>query len=381
MSLRIGIVAAEPSGDQLAAGLMQAIKNKNPDVMFEGIGGPLMEKVGIDSWFAMDSLSVMGVFELLRHLPELFKIRGQLIKRWLAKPPDIFIGVDAPDFNLKIETVLRAQGVKTVHYVCPTVWAWREKRVYTIRQAADLVLSIFPFEKKFLQPYDVRAEYVGHMLANEMPVQVNKVAARQQLGLAEDRPVLAVLPGSRMSEVSSLMPVFMAAAERCQQQLDGLNIVMPLATPKTQAYCQDLIEQQFSELDVKMIYQQSKTVLAAADVVLTASGTATFEALLSKRPMVVGYILSSMTYWLYRLTKMLKMQNFALSNILSSENLAPEFMQQACTAENLTPALMTFFTDKQKVAQVEQVYTRIHEDLIVNTNELAATAVLELLNE
>jgi len=377
--VRIGIVAAEPSGDQLAAGLMAELLQQYPNTSFEGIGGPLMQDIGMDSWFEMEKLSVMGIFEVLSHLPELLRIRADLLKKWLASPPDIFIGVDAPDFNLVIESKLREQGVKTVHYVCPTVWAWREKRVFKIKKAADLILSIFPFEKKYLKQFDIEAEYVGHMMANSMPIDIDKASARKQLGINEEAPTLAVLPGSRISEVSKLLEPFMATAANCQKEINDLNIIMPLVTDKTRSFCENTIQKNFPELNVQFFSQKSREVLEAADVVLVASGTATFEALLCKKPMVVGYRINALTYTLFKLTKMLKIKYFAMANILSDENLAPEFIQHNCTSEKLTPAVMSFFNDEKKVQHIKQEYKKIHKNLIVDTNKIAATAVLELL--
>ncbi len=379
--MRIAIVAAEPSGDQLAAGLMQALKDLQPDIRFEGIGGPQMAEQGLESRFPMERLSVMGLVEVLGRLPELLKMRRELIRHWLQSPPDLFIGVDAPDFNLKLEQRLKAASIPTVHYVSPTVWAWRQKRVKKIRAAADLVLSIFPFEQEFLQTHGIPCTYVGHPLARQYPLQPDRQAARQHLGLPPDASVLAVLPGSRGGEVQRLARPFLQTAAACAQQIPGLAVIAPLATQKTQAAFHQACRKYAPELDVVTARNNTPEVLAAADVVLVASGTATFEALLCKRPMVVGYKLNPLTYQIIQKLGMLKINHVSMANLLSEEPLAPEFIQQSCEADQLLPAVMRLFQDKALVAQIEQQYARVHSSLIMDTNRLAAQAVMDMLEE
>jgi len=376
--MRIGIVAAEPSGDQLAAGLMQALKALRPDIQFEGIGGRQMAAQGLQSRFPMERLSVMGLVEVLGRLPELLKVRKMLIQHWLQQPPDLFIGVDAPDFNLKLEQRLKAASVPTVHYVSPTVWAWRQKRVKKIRAAADLVLSIFPFEQDFLQTHGIPCAYVGHSLAQQYPLQPDRQTARQQLGLPPDAPVLAVLPGSRGGEVQRLARPFLQTAAACAQQLPDLVVVAPVATEKTHAAFHQACREYAPELDVMITRNNTPEALAVADVVLVASGTATFEALLCKRPMVVGYKLNPLTYQIIQRLGMLKIDHVSMANLLSKEPLAPEYIQQSCEVDQLLPAVMRFFQDKAQVAQIEQQYIRVHESLIMDTNQLAAQAVMDL---
>ncbi len=376
--MRIGIVAAEPSGDQLAAGLMRALTSQQPDIRFEGIGGPQMTAQGLQGWFPMERLSVMGLVEVLGRLPELLQIRKTLAQRWRQQPPDLFIGVDAPDFNLKLEQVLKAAAVPTVHYVSPTVWAWRQKRVRKIRAAADLVLSIFPFEQEFLHSHGISCTYVGHPLAQEYPQIPDRQTARAQLGLTQDASVLAVLPGSRSGEVQRLARPFLQTAVACDRQIQHFKVVTPLATEQTSRVYSQACEQYAPELDVMLTRDNTAQVLTAADVVLVASGTATFEALLCKRPMVVGYKVNPLTYRIIQDLNMLKTEHVAMANLLSEEPMAPEFIQHACEAEQLLPAVLEFFEDKALVAQITQQYARTHAALVKDTNQLAAQAVMDL---
>jgi len=379
--LRIGIVAAEASGDVLASGLMAELRERLPDVRFEGIGGPRMLALGMDGWEPLESLSVMGLVEVLQHLPRLLKLRRRIRQRWLDNPPDLFIGVDAPDFNLGLETSLREAGVPTVHYVCPTVWAWREGRVKKIRAAVDLLLSIFPFEKTFLSRHQVRSEYVGHTLAAEMPQIVDREGARAHFGIASDVPVLAVLPGSRVSEVSRLAGPFLQTALACQQELKGLQVLVPLVNEKTARVWREKLAEVAPGLPVTESMQDTKQVMAAADVVLVASGTATFEGLLSKRPMVVGYKLNALTYWVIRLFRLIRLKHFSMANLLSSKPLAPEFIQDDCAPGKLAPAVLNFFSNSEQVEEIQAEYARVHRQLQTDTDALAADAVIALLRE
>lgn len=379
MSLRIGIVAAEPSGDLLGSGLMAAIRAQVPDVRFEGIGGDLMTAQGLDSRVPMEKLSVMGLVEVLRHLPELLGIRRELAAHWRAQPPDLFIGVDAPDFNLGLEQKLKAAGVPTVHYVCPTVWAWRPKRVNMLRRAADLVLSIFPFEKDFLESHRVESRYVGHPLAHDMPLEPDRAAAREALGLPAGGLLLAVLPGSRRSEIGTLTRPFLQAALRVKATHPDMQVVVPLVNARSQAFFESQLAEHAPKLPVTTVLGNSRQVLAAADIVLTASGTATLEGLLSKRPMVVGYKVHWLTYLIARLFRLIKVDHIAMANLLVNERLAPELVQGDCEPESLAEALSGLLDDPQRMAAIGQRYQDIHRSLIRDTNTEAAAAVLALL--
>lgn len=379
--MRIAVVAAEPSGDQLGAGLMRALQERLPDACFEGIGGTQMQGVGMQSLAPMEILSVMGLVEVLSDLPRLLRLRRTLLARWLDDPPDLFIGIDAPDFNFHLERRLRAAGVPTVHYVSPTVWAWREGRVQTIREATDLLLSIFPFEPEFLESRGVHTVYVGHRLGAEMPLEPDRVGARLDLGLSPEEPVLAVLPGSRKGEVERLARPFLQSASICAEQVPGLQIVTPLVNEEHRALWRTQRDLYAPGLEVREVVQDSRRALAAADVVLTASGTATFEALLSKRPMVVGYKLNPFTYWLARTLRLVRLEHVAMANLLTGEGLAPEFIQGACEPAQLVPALMVFFHDPERVKAIQGRYSEVHHAMIMDTDQRAAEAVLDLLRE
>jgi len=379
MALRIGIIAGEPSGDLLAAGLMKALHEQLPDVRFEGIAGPLMRASGIDQWAPMDRLSVMGLFEVLRHLPGLLRLRTRVLRRWRDTPPAAFIGVDAPDFNLTVEHRLRAVGVPTVHYVSPTVWAWRTGRVRKIRRAVDLLLTIFPFETDFLARYQVPARYVGHPLAAKMPLEPDRAGARVRLGLDAQAPVLALLPGSRRGEVSRLARPFLDTALALRAELPGLKVVVPLIDEATEQLFEQARRATPGELELQVVRQGTDLALAAADVVLVASGTATLEGLLSKRPMVVGYKVNAATYAVARLFRLLKVPHVAMANLLADERLAPELIQHECEPDRLLPPLLAFFRDPDLRARIAQRYTDIHRQLRTDTDREAARAVVELL--
>jgi lipid-A-disaccharide synthase len=377
--IRVGVVAGEPSGDLLAAGLMNALRERLPDVHFEGVAGPCMRASGIDEWEPMDSLSVMGLFEVLRHLPGLLRLRSRLTERWRETPPAVFIGVDAPDFNLTLECRLRAAGIPTVHYVSPTVWAWRSGRVRKIRRAVDLLLTIFPFETEYLSRYRVPAHYVGHPLACDMPLEPDRATARADLGLDPEAPVLALLPGSRGSEVTRLARPFLETAVALRRELAGLQVVVPLVNEATVRLFEQVGAEIGGDLDLQVIEGRSRVALAAADVVLTASGTATLESLLSKRPMVVGYKVNGATYMIARLFRLLKVRHVAMANLLAGERLAPELIQHRCEPAQLLPPLLTFFRDPGLRARIAERYTEIHRVLRIDTNREAATAVIGLL--
>lgn len=379
--MRIAIVVAEPSGDLLAAGLMDALREELPGVRFEGVAGPLMRESGIDEWASMDTLSVMGLFEVLRHLPRLLRLRAMLVSRWRDTPPAAFIGVDAPDFNLPLECKLRAAGVPTIHYVSPTVWAWRTGRVRKIRRAVDLLLTIFPFETDFLERYGVASRYVGHPLACAMPLEPDREAACRTLGLDRERPVLAVLPGSRSGEVKRLARPFLLTAQVLQSEDPGLQLVVPLVNQRTRDAVEQVHRDCCPELRAAFPIGASRTAMAAADVVLTASGTATLEGLLSKRPMVVGYKVNTATYLTARLFRLLKVEHVAMANLLADERLAPEFIQAQCEPEHLVPAVRALLRDPARRDAIASRYRGIHAALRTDTNRVAARAVADLLRE
>lgn len=369
--LRIALVAGEASGDILGAGLMRAIRVRHPSVEFIGVGGPLMQAEGIVSYFPMERLSVMGLVEVLGRLKELLARRKELIQTLIAEKPDVFIGIDAPDFNLTIELKLRRAGIKTVHYVSPSVWAWRQKRVLKIREGCDLMLTLLPFEARFYEEKGVPVRFVGHPLADTIPLQSDRGAARAELGL-RDGPVVALMPGSRGGEVGRLGALFFDTAQRLLVSRPNLQFVLPCASPPRRAQIELLL--QGRNLPVKLLDGQSHLALAACDAVLIASGTATLEALLYKRPMVVAYRLAPITFWI--LKRLVKSPYVSLPNLLAQRLLVPELLQEAATPETLAANLLPLLDggDAQTAG-----FDEIHRTLRRDASNQAADAVLGLL--
>jgi len=377
-TLRIGILAGESSGDILGAGLMQALKSQYPEIAFEGIGGELMTAQGLQSMVPMERLSVMGLIEPLKRLPELLRIRKQVIHYFLKQQPDVFIGIDSPDFNLNIEKRLKQAGITTVHYVSPSVWAWRSKRIHKIAQAVDLMLTLFPFEKPVYEKHNVAVHCVGHPLADLIPLEVDKVLAREALGISASAQVLALLPGSRGGEVSRLAPVFLECASLCLQHWPQLQFVIPCANVARREQIENLVSDSFQNLPVKLIDGRSREVMAAADAILIASGTATLEALLLKKPMLVCYKMSALSYAL--ISRMLKVPYFSLPNLLAGKKLVEERVQGEVNAEDLLQSLKSLLEDENKQEQVNLEYLKIHQSLRKNANASAAEAVLNLIS-
>ncbi len=377
--MRIAIVAGEASGDLLAAGLITEIKRRHPEAEIFGIAGPCMIEAGCEAWFPLEKLSVMGLVEVLRHLPELLAIRKKFLKQLLKNPPDVFVGVDAPDFNLALEAKLKQAGVKTVHYVSPTVWAWREKRILKIAKSVDRMLALFPFELDIYQQYGIDAKFVGHPLADMVPVEINPKRARYNLGLAEKNRLLAVLPGSRRSEVERLSEPFLKAMQECKRQYPDMNFVVPLATAATRDIFVKKQQQFAPNLAITILDGQSRSAMEAADFVLLASGTATLEATLLAKPMVVAYKLSGLTYWIMKTFKMLKIDVFSLPNLLAGEKLVDELIQDQVTAEALTSAVMRLIDNPERNSRHKIVFTEIYKTLKCDANVQAADAVLEMI--
>ncbi len=381
--LRIGIVANEPSGDLLGAGLIRALKKRYPDTQFEGVGGPLMIAEGCHSLYPLDRLSVMGLVEVIKHLPELLSIRKAIKQHFLSQPPDLFIGIDAPDFNLGLEIDLRQSGIPTVHYVSPTVWAWRQKRVKKIKKAVDLMLCIFPFEEAFLQKHQVPATYVGHPLADEIPLDNDPEQARSQLGLGSNERLMALLPGSRMSEIQSLSRVFIQAALLCWKKYPELRFVVPFANSRTRRGFESVLSEMALPEDglFRLMDGQAREAISSAEVVLTASGTATLEALLLRRPMVVAYRVSPVTYFFLKTFNLIKTKYVAMANLLSEEPLAKEFIQDDATAGNLSKALLNLLESPQRRAEIQAAYGETHQQLQRNSSVRGAEAILKLIGK
>lgn len=377
--LRIAIVAGEASGDLLGAGLIQALERQRPGSRYFGIAGPAMAAAGCEPWHRTEELSVMGLAEVLAHLPRLLRLRRKLIGRFVAARPDVFIGIDSPDFNLPIAAQLKRVAVSTVQYVSPQVWAWRQSRVAGIRRAVDLVMCVLPFETSFYDSHGVNAVFVGHPLADDIPLKVDCEPARAALGIRRDGPVLAVLPGSRRAEVARLARPFMETAQWLQRRHSGLSVAVALASDATAALFAEQTGGLVLDPPAQLFTGKARLVISAADVVLTASGTASLEATLIKRPMVVAYILSGLTHRLYRLLGLRKLAHFALPNLLAGRGLFPEFLQRQVRAEVLGPAL-----EAQLAASVDRsgwydAVTAIHRALRRDASQAAAAAVLELL--
>jgi lipid-A-disaccharide synthase len=377
--LRVGIVANEASGDILGAALAREIRKRVPEVRFVGVAGPRMQKEGCETLFPMERLSVMGLMEVLGQLRELLGLRRELVRYFVENPPDVFIGVDAPDFNLGLERRLRGAGIRTVHMVSPTVWAWRPGRVKSIRRSVDLMLSVFPFEETFLREHGVPARYVGHPLADEIPVEIDRVGARRALRLPTSGSLLALLPGSRMGEVERLAEPFIETAARCLAARPDLRFVVPVVNARLRERFGQALSQVAPNLPITLVDGRSREVLAAADVVLTASGTATLETLLSKRPMVVAYRVHPISYHLVKRLGLVKVPYIAMANLLAEKELAPEFIQDRCRADLLAPAVLAFLDDAERVAEIQAEYRRIHLWLRKDAAASAAQAVLKLL--
>ena len=373
---KIAMVAGETSGDLLAGLLLDGLNARWPGLQSRGIGGPQMVRRGFEAWWPSDKLAVRGYVEVLRHYREIVGIRAQLKQRLLNDRPDVFIGVDAPDFNLDLERDLKAQGIKTAHFVCPSIWAWRPERIEKIKRSVDHVLCIFPFEVELLARHRIAATYVGHPLANVIPAQPDRAFARQALGLDADRPVVAILPGSRVSEIKYLAERFFRAAALMQRQQPGLQFVVP-ALPALRAAIERAARAADMEGRVQIINGQSHAVLAACDVTLIASGTATLEAALFKRPMVIAY---NMNWLSWQIMRRKKLQPWiGLPNILCRDFVVPEYLQDAATPETLAAAVLQWLDAPEKITALQQRFSALHEDLRRDTPRLAADAIEQIL--
>ncbi len=376
--LRIGIVAGEASGDTLGAALIEAVRAHHPDAQFFGVGGPKMRVAGCDVWESAEALAVMGLTEILRHLPRLLRLRTRLRQRLLGARPDVFIGIDSPEFNLGLERQLKRAGLTTVQYVSPQVWAWRQGRVRTIGASCDLVLCLLPFEPKFYAKHGVRAEFVGHPLADQIPLEIDRAAARRQLGLALDVPVLALLPGSRRGEVERLGADFATAARILSARLPKLQVIAPMVSLEV-ARVFEVAARAAAPTAIRLLDQQARAALAACDVAIVASGTATLETALCKRPMVVAYRLGGLTAFLLRRFGLVKVQHFAQPNLLAGRRIVHEFFQEQVTAEALASAAADWLGAPDRVTELQAEFLRIHQSLRVGGAARAAQQVLALV--
>jgi lipid-A-disaccharide synthase len=374
----IVLVAGEASGDNLGAKLIESLRQRLPGTRFAGIAGPRMIAAGCEDWERAESLSVMGLFEVIPHLPRLLGIRRALLERLTLSPPDAYIGVDAKEFNLRLAPKLKARGIAVVQYVSPQVWAWRQGRVRTIGRAVDLVLCLLPFEKKFYAEHHVAAEFVGHPLADQIPMQLDPAVARHSLGIEATGEVVAVLPGSRAGEVSLLSPDFAATVRWLLQRRPGIRFVAAMASAKVRAVFEQALNAAGVLDRVQVFDGHAQDVMAASDAILLASGTATLEATLVKRPMVVAYRLSALTSLLLKCLKLFKAPFFAQPNLLAGRKIVPEFFNEQVRADVLGPALIEQL-ERADRAELVQTFTQIHQTLRCEASSRAADAIVNLL--
>lgn len=373
--LTIALCAGEASGDLLGAHLMAAIRKQHPQVQFIGIGGPRMLAGGMNSLYPQEKLAVRGFTEVVKRLPEIMAIRSGLVRALSKIHPDVFVGIDAPDFNLGVAAKLKAIGIPTVHYVSPSVWAWRRERVKKIVKQVDEVLCLFPMEAELYQQAGGHAQFVGHPLAQMLPLTVDKAAKREQLRLSNTGPVFTLMPGSRVSELDFMAPLFLQAAEIIYQRYPDAQFLLPLATVATRKRMLQLLAQpQWHRLPVRLLFAHADLACQASDVVLVASGTATLEVALCQRPMVISYKISPLTYAYVK--RKIKVSHIGLPNILLNKSAVPELLQHEATPMKLAEAVINWYESPAKVMELQQDFTALHQQLRCNTDELAAQAVL-----
>ena len=377
----IAIIAGEVSGDILGAGLIHALKARYPNAKFIGIGGERMIAEGFETLFDMEELSVMGLVEVLKHLPRLLKIRRSIIEQLSALKPDVFIGIDAPDFNLDVELKLKQQGIKTIHYVSPSVWAWRQKRVYKIAAATNLVLAFLPFEKAFYDRFNVPCRFIGHTMADAIPLKPNRDEACQLLNLDPAQRYMAMLVGSRGSEVEFLSEPFLQTAQLLHQRYPDVKFLVPLINQKRRQQFEQIKQRVAPELEMILLDGNARAAMIAAEATLLASGTASLEAMLCKSPMVVGYRMKPFTYFLAK--RLVKTKYVSLPNLLADEMLVPELIQEDCNPTNLAEKLSQYLSEDKSAVQNRHVllqrFAELHQRIQCNADQQAAQAVIDLL--
>jgi lipid-A-disaccharide synthase len=374
--LTIALVAGETSGDILGAGLIRALKARGPDARFVGVAGPLMQAEGCEAWYEMEELAVMGIVEVLGRLRRLLHIRADLTRRFTELQPDVFVGIDAPDFNITLEGNLKKQGIRTIHYVSPSVWAWRQKRVFKIGRATDLVLAFLPFEKAFYDRFNVPCRFIGHTMADAMPLDPDKNAARATLGISPEAKCLALLPGSRGAEVEMLSADFLKTALLLRERFPGLEIVVPLVNAKRREQFERIKAEVAPDLTMHLLNGQGREAMVASDAALLASGTAALECMLAKCPMVVGYRMKPFTFWLAK--RLVKTDYVSLPNLLAGRELVKELLQDECEPNALAKALGPLLEDGAQSHQMHDTFRDLHQQIRCNADEQAANAVLEL---
>ena len=379
----IALVAGEVSGDILGAGLINALKLHYPNARFIGVAGEQMKKAGCETLFEMEELSVMGLAEVLKHLPRLLKRRKQVIETMLEMKPDVFIGIDAPDFNLTVEEKLKANGIKTIHYVSPSVWAWRQNRVHKIKRATDLVLAFLPFEKAFYDKFDTPCRFIGHTMADAIALKPNRTEACEKLGLDESKRYVAILMGSRGSEIQFLAEPFLKTAQLLKEKHPDLEFLVPMVNEKRQAQLEAIKANIAPELELHILQGQARQAMIAAECTLLASGKAALEAMLCKSPMVVGYKMKPLTYWLAK--KLVKTDYISLPNLLANTPLVPEMIQEECNPDNLAWSLNHYLSNnieslKQK-NELKHRFTDLHKLIQCDADAQAAQAVVDVLEQ
>lgn len=376
--MKVAIVAGEASGDMLGAHLVSALANRIPGIEFIGIGGPKMQAAGVHSLFPMEKLAVRGYVEVLRHYREIVKIRRKLLEHFVKNPPDLFIGVDAPDFNLALEASLKKRGIPTIHYVSPSIWAWRGERIRKIARAVSHVLVLFPFEKKIYDAAGISATYVGHPLADMLPEQPDRIAAREQLRLPQNSKVVAMLPGSRQSELHYMARLFVQTARMIIASNPNVHFLVPLVSRETRnLFEEELYRAGGADLPLTVLFGHAHVAMTAADAVLVASGTATLEAALLKCPMVITYKMSPLTWRMMQRKKYLPY--VGLPNILAGRFVVPELLQDDATPTNLSQAVLNLVNDETVRLKLFKVFSSLHQDLKQNTAERAVETILDFL--
>lgn len=373
----VALVAGETSGDILGAGLICALRKLHPNIQFIGIAGPKMQAEGCQAWYEMDELSVMGIVEVLGRLRRILSIRQDITKCLIALEPDVFIGIDAPDFNLSLEGRLKQAGIKTIHYVSPSVWAWKQKRVFKIKRNTNLILVFLPFEKAFYDKFDVPCRFIGHKMADDIPLIPDQFAMRQQLGIPLNNRCLALLPGSRHAEVTLLSAPFLQAAQLLQQRFPDLHIVVPLANAKRRQEFEQIKAQIAPNLKVQLFDGQAREAMIASNAAILASGTVALECMLAKCPMVVGYKMKAFTFWLAK--KLIKTPYVSLPNILAGKAIVPELLQHDCTPENIANHVIPLLESDN--TELKATFLSLHKQIRCNADEQAAQAVLDVLED
>ena len=375
--LTIALVAGETSGDILGAGLIRTLKKHHPNIKFIGIAGPRMQAEGCQAWYEMEELSVMGIVEVLGRLRRILAIRRDITKRLIDLKPDVFIGIDAPDFNLSLEGKLKQAGIKTIHYVSPSVWAWKQKRVFKIKRNTNLILAFLPFEKAFYDKFDVPCRFIGHKMADDIPLEPDQTAMRQQLGIPVDCQCLALLPGSRHAEVTLLSEPFLKAAQLLRDKFPDLHIVVPLVNGKRRAEFEQIKAEIAPKLNLQLLDGHAREAMIASNAAILASGTVALECMLAKCPMVVGYKMKAFTFWLAK--KLIKTPYVSLPNILAGKEIVPELLQHDCTPENIANHIVPLL--KSDNSELKATFLALHKQIRCNADEQAAQAVLDVLKD